>query len=49
MFASERSERMTWKYEDDECRRGLVETEKHVLYECTLDGCKKFESWYGGI
>ena len=23
------SERMTWKYDDDKCRCGLVETEKH--------------------
>ena len=32
-----RSEMMTWKY-DDKCRYGLVETEKHVLFECTLHG-----------
>ena len=30
------SDRMTWKYDDDKCRCGLVETEKHVLFECTL-------------
>ena len=29
-------ERMTWKYDDDKCRCELVETEKHVLFECTL-------------
>ena len=29
------SDRMTWKYDDDKCRCGLVETEKHVLFECT--------------
>ena len=32
------SERMTWKYEDDNCRCWLVETENHVLFECTLYG-----------
>ena len=30
------SERMAWKYEDDKYRCGLLETEKHVLFECTL-------------
>ena len=29
---------MPWKYDDDKCRCGLVETEKHVLFECTLYG-----------
>ena len=29
---------MTWKYDDDKCRCGLVETEKHKLFECTLYG-----------
>ena len=29
------SERMTWKY-DDWCGCGLVETEMHMLFECTL-------------
>ena len=54
MFASER---MTWKYEDDKCLCGLVETEKHVLFECTLwrrkrkmeSGCKGLERWNGGM
>ena len=32
------SERMTLNYEDDKCMYGLVETEKHVLFECTLYG-----------
>ena len=35
MFATER---MTWKYDGDKCRCGLVETEKHVLFECTSCG-----------
>ena len=26
------SERMTWKYEDDMCRCGLVETETHIQH-----------------
>ena len=30
------SERMTWKYDDCRCVCGLVETEMHVLFECTL-------------
>ena len=29
------SERMALKYEDNKGRHGLVETEKHVLFECT--------------
>ena len=32
------NERMTWKYKDDKGLCGLVETEKHVLFECTLYG-----------
>ena len=32
------SERMTWKYDNDKCKCGLVDTEKHVLFECTLYG-----------
>ena len=52
------SDRMTWKYDYDKFRCGLVETEKHVLFECTLlwrrkrkmeRGCNGFERWYGGI
>ena len=30
------SERMTWKYDDCRCGCGLVETESHILFECTL-------------
>ena len=30
------SERMTWKYDDCRCGCGQVETEMHVLFECTL-------------
>ena len=30
------SERMTWKYDDCMCGGGLVETEMHMLFECTL-------------
>ena len=29
------SERMTWKYDDCRYGCGLVETEMHVLFECT--------------
>ena len=32
------SDRMTWKNDDDKCRCGLVETEKHVLFKCTSYG-----------
>ena len=30
--------RVTWKHDDDKFRCGLVETEKHMLFECTLYG-----------
>ena len=33
-----RNEGMKWKYDDHKYRCGLVETEKHVLFECTLYG-----------
>ena len=48
--------RMTWKYDDCRCVCGLVETEMHVLFECTLyeeererwtGGCRISEGWYG--
>ena len=42
------SERMTWKYDDDKCRCGLVETERHVFYECTLYGEER-ERWRGAV
>ena len=28
------SERMAWKYEDNCCGCGQVETEEHVLFDC---------------
>ena len=40
------SERMAWKYADDKYRCELVETEKHVLFECTLYG---EERWRGAV
>ena len=30
------SDRMTWKYDDEKCRCGLVETENHVLFESNV-------------
>ena len=42
------SERMTWKYDDDKCRYGLVETEKHMLFECTLYGEERGR-WRGTV
>ena len=32
------SERLTWKYDDCRCGCGPVETEIHVMFECTLYG-----------
>ena len=43
-----RSERMTWKYEDDKFRCGLVETEKHLLFECTIYEEKRGR-WRGAV
>ena len=51
------SERRTWKYDDDKCRCGLVETEKRVIRMHFIwrrktkmeRGCNGFERWYGGI
>ena len=42
------SDRMTWKYDDDKCRCGLVKTEKHVLLECTLYGEERGR-WRGAV
>ena len=42
------SDRMTWKYDDDKCQGGLVETEKHVLFECTLYGEERGR-WRGAV
>ena len=42
------SERMTSRYDDDKCRCGLVETEKHVLFEYTLYG-EETGRWRGAV
>ena len=42
------SEWMQWKYDDDKCKCGLVETEKHVLFECTLYGEERGR-WRGAV
>ena len=42
------SERMTWKYDDCRCVCGLVETEMHVLFECTLYEEER-ERWRGAV
>ena len=42
------SERMTWKYDDCRCGCGLVETEMHVLFECTLYEEER-ERWRGAV
>ena len=39
---------MTWKYDDDKYRCGLVGTEKHVLFECTLYGEERGR-WRGAV
>ena len=41
-------ERMTWKYDDCRCVCGLVETEMHVLFECTLYEEER-ERWRGAV
>ena len=42
------SERMTWNYDDCRCGCGLVETEMHVLFECTLYEEER-ERWRGAV
>ena len=42
------SERMTWKYVDCRCGCGLVETNMHELFECTLYE-KERERWRGAV
>ena len=42
------SDRMTWKYDDNKCWCGQVETEKNVLFECTLYG-KERGRWRGAV
>ena len=41
------SEGMKWKYDDDKCKCGLVETEKHVLLRGAVrelrDGMEEYE------
>ena len=39
---------MTWKYVDCRCGCGCVETEMHVLFECTLYE-KERERWRGTV
>ena len=47
-FPVRESERVTWKYGDCRCGCGLVETEMHVLFECTLYGEER-ERWRGAV
>ena len=35
------NERMAWKYDDDCCGCGEVETEEHVLFECNRYGVER--------
>ena len=42
------SETMKWKYQDDLCGCGQVETEEHVLFECNQYGQER-ERWRGTI
>ena len=42
------SETMKWKYQDDLCGCGQVETEEHVLFKCSRYGQER-ERWRGAI
>ena len=42
------SEMMTWKNDDCRCSCGLVETEMHVLFECTLYEEER-KRWRGAV
>ena len=42
------NERMTWKYDNCICGRGLVETEIHVLFEYTFYEEER-ERWRGVV
>ena len=45
---------MAWKYDDDSCGCGQVETEEHVLFECNRYGevrvrCRGVIKWKDGM
>ena len=42
------SESRRLKYDDDKCRCGLVETEKQMLFDCTLYGEER-SRWRGAV
>ena len=42
------TETVAWKYYHCRCGCGLVETEMHVLFECTLYGEER-ERWRGAV
>ena len=42
------SERIKWKYDDCRCGCGRVETEMHMLFECTLYEEER-ERWRGAV
>ena len=42
------SETMEWKYQDDLCGCGQVETEEHELFKCNRFG-QELERWRGRI
>ena len=41
-------ERIAWKYDYCRCGCGIMETEMHVLFECTLSGEER-ERWRGAV